>query len=286
MPAMIAFGWIRFGVGVAAFVLIGALLLPRPGANEAWQTLRYHIDYKMRQASEYAARFSPHGKGQGRAGDETQKTDSPKNPTADSQPQAGSGQAPSPDPNGTAQSQDAQPHQPLTEDAGQYYHWFKIVFLLALALLAGWWLYRKRDLIFQIARSVIAAVTHFFKDLFQFGPASEKPVMPAEIRRPNRRPFAAYRNPFLLGKNTSWTHEQLVLYSFEALQAWAEEQGIKPRPEQTAREFCGDVGGKFPEIIPELDQLSRLYGHAAYGISAQTNRDLEPVKTLWRFLCL
>src|ERR1035437_6434414 len=29
MPAMIAFGWIRFGAGVAAFVLLGALLLPR-----------------------------------------------------------------------------------------------------------------------------------------------------------------------------------------------------------------------------------------------------------------
>jgi hypothetical protein len=49
MPPMIALGWIRFGAGLGAFVLIGALLLPRPGANEAWQSLRYHVDYRLQQ---------------------------------------------------------------------------------------------------------------------------------------------------------------------------------------------------------------------------------------------
>jgi hypothetical protein len=77
----------------------------------------------------------------------------------------------------------------------------------------------------------------------------------------------------------------LVLYSFEALQVWAEEQGVNPRPEQTAREFCVELGGRFPEIISELNQMSFLYSHAAYGTSAQTDCDLEPIKRLWRFLC-
>lgn len=108
--------------------------------------------------------------------------------------------------------------------------------------------------------------------------------MTKENKRPGRRRFAAFRNPFLAGKNTSRTPEQLVLYSFEALQVWAEEQGIEPRPEQTAREFCSEVGSRFPEIIPELNQLSFLYCHAAYGQSVPAGYDLEPVKKLWRFL--
>jgi hypothetical protein len=284
MPGMIAFGWIRFGVGVAAFVLVGALLLPRPGANDAWQALHNHVDYKLRQASEYAAHFSPHGKGQGRSGNETQNSDPSKNPTADSQPQAGSGQSPSSAPNGTVQNQDAQSQQPFTERATQFYHWFKIILLLAAAVLAAWWIFCKRDLIFQIIRSFIAALNQFFKDLFRFGSMSNEKVATTKNQQAGRSTFASYRNPFLLGQHSTWTLEQLVLYSFEALQVWAEERGVKPRPEQTAREFCVELGGRFPEIIPELSTLSFLYSHAAYGMSVPVDCDLEPIKKLWRFL--
>jgi Domain of unknown function (DUF4129) len=76
----------------------------------------------------------------------------------------------------------------------------------------------------------------------------------------------------------------LVLYSYEAFQAWAEEQGIKPRPEQTAREFCGELSIRYPEIISELNQFSFLYSHAAYGKSVPADCDLETVKIIWRFL--
>ena len=282
MPAMIAFGWVRFGVGIAALVLVGALLLPRPGANDAWHALRYHIDYQLRQASEYAARFSPHGKGQGRSGNETQKSDPSKDPAADSQLQPGSSGSPSPGPGG--KSQDAPPPQSLTEGAELFYHLFKILFLLALAALAAWWLFRQRDLIFQIARSFLAALTSFFNDLFRFGSLSKETTTIQKKTQADPRLFASYRNPFLLGTYSSWTHEQLVLYSFEALQAWAAEQGVKPRPEQTAREFCGELGSQFPEIVSELNRLSFLYGHAAFGMSVPADRDLEPVRRLWRFL--
>jgi hypothetical protein len=265
-------------------VLAGALLLPRPGANDAWQALHYQIDYKLRQASKYAARFSPHGKGQGRSGNETQNSDPAKNPTAGSQPQADSAQSPTSAPNGRVQNREAQTQQLSKDQAGQFYHWFKILFLLALALLAGWWLYRQRDLIFQIARSFLTAVKQFLKDLFKFGSTSNEQVATTKKRQVGRSPFAAYRNPVLLGKNSAWSLEQLVLYSFEALQVWAEERGVTPRPEQTAREFCVQLCGQFPEIIPELSALSFLYSHAAYGMSVPADCDLEPIKKLWRFL--
>ena len=140
-------------------------------------------------------------------------------------------------------------------------------------------------MIFQITRSIVAAITQFFKDLFRFGSSRDKPAPAAKIQPPARRPFAAYPNPFLTGKDASWTHEQLVLYSFEALRAWADEQGIQPRPEQTAREFCDELGRQFAEITAELNQLSFLYGHAAYRMSVPPGYDLEPVRNLWRFLC-
>ncbi len=284
MPPLIAFGWIQFGVGVAAFVLIGALLLPRPGANEAWQTLRYKVDYNLKQASEYAARFNPHGKGKGRSGHETQKSDPSKNPTGESQPPGDAGKSPSPDPQGTGPSQPGQTQPMLTEAAAQIYSRLKILFVLALVALAAWWIFRKRELIFQIAQSVVAAIRQFFQNLFGFGSPSEKPTATVPITPPRHRPFASFRNPFLAGKDTAWTQAQLVLYSFEAVQAWAEEHGVKPRPEQTAREFCFELSHQFPEIIAELNQLSFQYGHAAYGVSVPAGNDVEPIKKLWRFL--
>lgn len=59
MPGVIAFGWLKFGAGVAAVVFLAALLLPRPGVNDAWATLHYQIDYRLRQASAYAMRSVP-----------------------------------------------------------------------------------------------------------------------------------------------------------------------------------------------------------------------------------
>jgi hypothetical protein len=286
MPATIAFGWIRFGGGVAALVLAAALLLPRPGVNDAWQTLRYQIDHKLRQASEYAARINPHGKGVGRSGNETQKSDSSKKPASESQTQGNPAPTTSGGQDRANQNQDSPPEPAasmLTERARQFYRWFKGLLFLAGAVLVGWWLFRQRDLISQIARSCFTALAQFFRDLFRFGSLRKGMAATVEKQEPKRRLFSAYRNPFLTATPTSWPDEKLVLYSFEALQAWAEEQGIKQRPEQTAREFCLELGDRFPEVTSELNRLSFLYSHAAYGMAMPADSDLEPVKKLWRF---
>ena len=286
MPPVIAFGWLRFGVGIAAFVLAGALLLPRPGANEAWQSLRYHVDYRLRQASEYALRFSPHGKGEGRSGNETQ-TSARGKAAAGSASSTSSEKTPSPDQGEPQKGQADQTHSSPVAGAGMLYQWLRSRLLVALALLAGWWFFRKRELIHQIARAVVAAVAEFFKNLFRFGSSEDEvKTIVAQNDSLQSRPFSAYTNPFLTGKDHLWTREQLVLYSFEALRAWAEQRGYEARPEQTAREFCGELGCQFPEMLAEFDQLSFLYGHAAYGVALPAGYELEPVKNLWRWLAV
>jgi hypothetical protein len=279
MPGAIAFGWVRFGVGVAVLVLVGALLLPRPGANQAWASLRYHIDHQLRAASDYAMKLSPHGKGEGRPGNETSEQAKRTGDTS----QEGKEKSPTPGKSETAQKRES-PASPLAAANGeQFYHLIRIVFLLAVAAAAGFWLYRKRELLVQMARGFWAALTKFFSDLLGLFSFQRSQSQPAKFQKAKRLLFESYHNPFLTGGEGSWTHEKLVLYSFEALQAWAEEQGITARPEQTAREFCEEVGSRFPEINSELYGLSFLYGHAAYGTSAPAKYDLEPVKSLWQF---
>ena len=284
MPPMIALSWVRFGTGLAAFVLITALLLPRPGANEAWQTMRREVDHEIRQASDYALRFSPHGSGQGRAGNGTSPTATSSKPTANSsQPQPGQGQAPSPGQNGTVQNQGAPSQEAPPPSGGAIYNLFRILILLAVVILAGWWLYSRRELILQAFKSIVAAVAQFFRNLFGLGSFLKRSTARVEKTASTRQPFANFHNPFLTGNEGTWTHARLILYSYEALRAWAEEKGVAPRPQQTAREFCGELGDRFPEIGSELGQLSSLYGQAAYTASAAENCDLEPVKNLWRF---
>jgi hypothetical protein len=295
MPGLIAFGWLKFGAGVAGLVLAIALLLPRPGVNDTWQSLRYQVDYQLHRASEYAARINPHGAGRGRPGDKTEKSGESKgNPSADQSPEGKPQTAGNRQQNQTPSGQKVEtpdqtsppaPSGPIPMNrAGGFYRWFRALFFLTGAILIIWWVIRQRDLILQIARSFLAALAQFFRDLFQFGSRVKRTTVKREEQTPRQRPFAAYLSPFLTGKDKSWTAEQLILYSYEALQAWAVEQGIQSQPQQTAREFCLVLGETFPDAAAELNRLSFLYGHAAYGNAVPAGCDLEPVKKLWRYL--
>jgi hypothetical protein len=261
---------------------VGALLLPRPGATQAWASLWYHIDHQLRNASRYAMRLNPHGKGNGRAGKET-SADAKDNSDA-TKPQAAKEKSSTPDDTGKAPPSDGPKSPPMAEHSEQVYHLFRILFVSIVGLAVAWWLIRKRDLFLQMARGFWAAVLKFFRDLFGiFTFQKRRTETGANIPKSNSSPFASYHNPFLTGGADSWTHEKIVLYSFEALQAWAEEKGIQPRPEQTAGEFCEEVGKHFPEIYSELYGLSFLYAYAAYGEPAPAKYDLAPVKDLWQF---
>jgi len=284
MPGAMAFGWMRFGVGLAGVVLIAALLLPRPDATAAWQTLSYHINYQLHQASDYAARFGPHGSGPGRAGNEPDNAAPDQNATAPNGAEKTPGRSPEAGTKPASPDQETPPSPAAPPMAPGLYKLFKALFWLGLVLLAGWWLYRNRTMLFSMAQSFLAALRKFFQDLFRWGARADAPPAAAVEPKSRRRRFASYPNPFLTGKDTAWTAAQLVLYSYEALRVWAAEQGVEPRPEQTAREFCADLGGRHPEVTDELERLSLLYARAAYGAAAPGGDELEPVKKLWRYL--
>jgi hypothetical protein len=274
MPPAIAVAWLKFGVGVACIVLIGAVFLPRPGANAAWAALRYQIDYQLRRASEYAAPGNPPGQGQGRAGSETGG-------------KQGSAQKPGQEKPGETQTP-AQPNPaPAVSSAqtGNIYNFLRTTLLIAAVLVIGGWIIRRRLMLLEMARSIIAAFAQFFKKLFDLTP-SLKPAKKAEPApaRGKFSSFAKYKNPFLTGKEYAWPPENIILYSYEAVQVWAKEQGSAARPEETAREFCGRLSEHHPELDLQLEQLARLYAHAAYGTKLPPDCDLEPIRDLWRRL--
>jgi hypothetical protein len=274
MPPTIAVAWLKFGVGMACLALIGAAFLPRPGANEAWAALRYQINYQLRRASQYAAPFNPPGQGRGRAGNETGG-------------QQGTAQKPGQEKPGETQSFGQPNPAPAVSSAqaGNIYNFLRTALLIAAVLVIGGWILLRRHLLLDMARSIIAALAQFFRNLFELTP-SRKPAKKTESTpaRAKFSSFAEYKNPFFTGRDHAWRPEQIILYSYEAVQVWAKEQGMAARPEETAREFCGRLSGQRPELESQLEPLARLYAHAAYGTKLPPNCDLEPIRELWRRL--
>jgi len=289
MPATIVFGWIRSGAGLAGVVLAVALLLPRPGADYTWRTLAYQVDRHLQRASAFTSRSNPPGEGQGRRGDHTEAEGRPdtSRPNRDDAERgnhpAGEGESRTGPNAQNARPQARSAAQPQESAAGLY-PLLKRLLLAVAALLLVWWLCRQRHLIRQIIRALWQAMVRLLDNLWRFGrgPESPRPVQPAG--RPKLHPFAAYRNPFLTGHDRVWFPEQLIAYSFEAVQAWAREQGSEPPQHQTARELCAHLGERFPEIAPELANLACLYAQVAYGRSLPVATDWEPVRQMWRRL--
>ena len=290
MPAVVALAWLKLGGGVAFVILAAALFLPRPGANQAWMALRCQIDTRLRQASQYAAKSNSPGKGEGRPGNESGgkqgESKTGENKTTGQQQQGGQ---PAPSQTGTASAPAPSPPPGSVSlpagQAGSIYQFLRAALMIIAALVAGWWLFRCRYLLLEMARTVISTIADFLRKLLDLRPAwrPAKRLEP-EAPRPNIRPLSEYKNPFFAGEQHRMAPSDIILYTYDFALAWAREHGVELHPEQTAREFCRDMAARSPELAGEYRQLSFLCAHAAYGRSLPAHCDLEPLKELWRQL--
>ncbi len=290
MPGIIALAWIKFGGGVAAAVLVAALFLPRPGAAAAWGELRVKVDGQLRRASQCATRSNPHGQGPGRAGKDSgnSKNEGGGQPGSATEQEKTPGQngdnGPSPQNGGKGSPVSAESAAALGNQAASAYVFLRTLALIAAALLAGWWLIRCRHLLAEIFRSGWRGLLDFFRRLLDLVP--RKPVRPSapEWAPRLRRPLAAFKNPFFTGKEYAMPPGEIIIYTYDALRAWAGEHGVEVKPQQTAREFCETMAAPLPEMAAPLRHLSFLYAHAAYGHHLPAPCDLEPLKEIWRRL--
>lgn len=285
MTPAIAFGWIRAGLMIGIVVLAGALFLPRPGAHYSWRTLSQQIDSKLQRASEYATQLNKPGSGRGRPGSEG--GDGRQRGAGDS---AGSGKgnagstreprggAPPGEANNATGGTQTTPSAGASSNSAEKLHsLFRILAITAAIIAALWLVVRNRAALMEMLRSVIAALARWFGEMRIPRTASQKTD---SKRRARSRP--EFPNPFLTGKDQVWPPERLILYTQEALVAWAKEQGVRLRPQQTQREICLELAGQFPEAESEFGRLSYFYAHAAFGRRLPSDYESEPVRRLWQ----
>lgn len=115
------------------------------------------------------------------------------------------------------------------------------------------------------------------------GDAGEEAAAPAEAEHP-RRPFAAFANPFDEGGRAQRSPEEVIRYTFAALDAWATDRDCGRHPEETPREFAARLADAFPNLDADVRWFADLYAAAVYARGTLTAHCLPRVSSLWQQL--
>jgi hypothetical protein len=156
----------------------------------------------------------------------------------------------------------------------------KWIIYLLIAIGIGWYVTRNR------AR-LLAALQQLWQQLMSlFGRSADDArdgdaQQSAEVRPPPR-PFASFDNPFVTGAAGGMQPAALVIYTFEALEAWAFEQRLERPTEQTPIEFGSVLSEHFPNMSAAVTHACRLYARVAYSETIPGRNATAKLEKLWQ----
>ncbi len=159
----------------------------------------------------------------------------------------------------------------------------QVLFYAVLVGLAAFWAWRHRA-------GILAALRLVRRTPLVMGASPGEPKKTAEAATkgeaapPRPRRFADFADPFASGMAQRLAADQLVRYLFEALEAWARENGCARGPEQTPLEFARRAGQHTLPLGQLAVCLADLYCEAAYAPGRLRISNIQPLQELWRVL--
>lgn len=157
----------------------------------------------------------------------------------------------------------------------------KWLYNLIFAAIVAFLLWRNRAHVLEALRDFWRTIHGFWAYLFGFPPASTVSAGPATPIAPPRR-FLDFPDPFATGDARRWPLPDLVAYSFQALEAWAREQGCQRDPDQTPHEFAQTLGAQQATISRQARGLADLYCCAAYSNNRLPADCARRLQELWQ----
>jgi hypothetical protein len=137
----------------------------------------------------------------------------------------------------------------------------------------------------QWARDLLNALRRWWEGLFGGGGRQEDEAVVEDAGGgPPPRPFAAYLNPFVDGSAERRSPQELLRYTFAALQAWAWEHDLGRQIGETPLEFADRLGGEIPALEAAVRRLAALYARATYGKEGMPANTVEVVRQFWQRL--
>jgi len=155
--------------------------------------------------------------------------------------------------------------------------------VLTLLVIAAVW--SNRDKLLAALRDFRQWLADFWRNLF--GGATSRAggdEEQADGRKARLARFADYRDPFADGTAGRYRPEELVRYTFEALEAWGREHGHPREPEQTPHEFARGLAAHASSLGDDAGRLAELYCQVAYAPGTLATAHVAPLSHLWQQL--
>jgi hypothetical protein len=175
------------------------------------------------------------------------------------------------------------PHVSLPPGTSAFAAMLKWIFYAALAAVLAYFLWKNRVEILEALRNFRQALADLWNRLFGAKPSLAEEAAKEEIAKgPSWRRFADFRDPFAAGAAARYRPEELVRYTFEALEAWARDNGHPRLPEQTPHEFARSVGVTLSSLTDDARHLADLYCQVAYAPGSLQAANVARLPHLWQ----
>jgi len=187
---------------------------------------------------------------------------------------------------GSSQQTPKLPHAPTAFRLPSFTALFKWLFYIALACVIGYALWTHREQVLAALREFGQWLSDFWARLFGGKTAAEaqKEAEAAGPKQPPPRRFVEYANPFQAGIADHYPPEELVRFTFEALEAWARDHGLPRLPEQTPHEFARDLGANVASVGDDARRLADLYCQVAYADRTLPPENAAQLSRLWQVM--
>jgi hypothetical protein len=139
-----------------------------------------------------------------------------------------------------------------------------------------------RERLLAVLRDLWRALRDLWTNLFRSRRSISSEPSP-QAARPVRanHPFARFSNPFASDLAATMPLPDLIVYTFNGLEAWSEERQCGRSSEETPLEFCARLGEQIPDLEPEAGEVARLYAQVAYAATSSLPDCESLLNSLW-----
>lgn len=295
MPKKLAGVWLGLGFGVIVGFLVAASLLPRPYAEAPIVNLN-HLGSADRQATKNAPLRDAAGKDDSRSAEENSDRKQDKSDDGRPDPSAredASDESRSDSTNDRGEQREASDGERRFPDTALgnvlesvlvFLKWtvfILIAFLVLAVLFRG--AVKHLAALFPWIERWLAALSAWWMRRRSRNTRERIESIPG-VNSPANRPFEFFANPFAAHQEVRRPIEELVAYSFHALEAWAADRGVARQPSETPLEFASRLANAFPEIAEGAQKLAILVARLAYANGKLPPDALIILKRLWETL--
>lgn len=156
----------------------------------------------------------------------------------------------------------------------------KTLFYIVVALLLGYGIWKYRLQLWH-------AIADLWRQLLELFGSKPRTTDPQEdpAKKPDRpASFSDFRDPFLSGQWERMRSEDVIRYTFAALEAWANDRGKTRTPDCTPQEFIDATLEPKTPLHEAARRLVRMYGEVAYASRSVPRESTLELRELWQLM--